>query len=134
MSNGISGFGTTVKGASQGEIGEVTRLSIPGQQASVIDVSTMKSPDGWREKIAGFKDARQLQIDMLYESENMASLLEGLGDSNEEWTVTLPDGSTFVCDGFIQDLGEAIPMDDKITQSMVIELSGKPVFTPASGA
>lgn len=132
MSNGISGFGTTVEGATTGEIGELTRVGLPGQEVNDIDVSTMQSPERWREFIAGMKDAREIQMDLLYEQDQLATVLAAVGGTNENWTVTFPDGATFVCAGYIKSTGEAAPMDDKISQTIVIKLSGKPTFTPAS--
>ncbi len=135
MGEGISGFGSTLVGAVTGEIGEITNISVPGLEANAIDKTNMKSTDGWKEKIAGLKDAKQIQADLIYEADNMATILEAVGEANESWTITFPDGSTFVCDGFIQSLGGTkIPMDDKIVQSITIELSGVPVFTEGPSA
>jgi predicted secreted protein len=131
--SGISGFGTTLAGGSAGTIGMITKLSITGLEVNDIDITTMESPDGWREFIAGLKDAKEIQCDMLYENNNMDTILAALGDVNETWTITLPDGATFVCDGYIKAVGGVgIPMDDKISQTFSIKLSGAPTFTPGA--
>jgi predicted secreted protein len=128
IEEGISGYGTTISGATFGVVGFVRRLSIPGLDATVIDASHMASPDKWKQKVAGMKDARQMQLEVIYEESQMGDLLDALGDDNEDWTVTFPDGATFTCSGFIQSLGQQVPMDDMIMQSINIELSGKPTF------
>ena len=131
---GIDGFGVTLSGATTGALGMITKVSIPGFEASEIDVTTMNSPDKWRRFIAGLKDAKQFNFDLVYDKVNTGDILAAFAAENEAWTIELPDGSTFVCDGFIQKLGTEIPMGDKITQSMTIRLSGPPTFNEASGA
>lgn len=131
MSDGISGYNTTLTGSVTGKVGQLTKLGINGMEVNDIDVTWMESPERWREFIAGLKDAKEIQCEALYEKANMAMLLAALGDVNEDWTILLPDGSIFMCEGYIKTLGAAIPMDDKISQPLNIKLSGKPTFTPA---
>ena len=130
--SGISGFGTTLAGSVTGAIGQVTKISLSGQDVNDIDITTMLSPNGWKEFIAGLKDAKEITLDLLYEGANMDTILGALGGENENWTITIPDAATFVCEGYVKALGTQIPMDDKISQSMTIKLSGEPEFTPAS--
>jgi len=133
MSNGISGFGTTLSGAVSGVIVEITRIGIDGMDVPELDVTTMASTSGWREFIAGLKDAGALTLDLLYEKSQFSTMLGILGGTVEAWTITLPDSSTFVVDGFLKGLGAEIPMDDKILSSASLKLSGVPEFTASSG-
>jgi predicted secreted protein len=129
MSDGISGYGTTVSGASTGALGDLTGVNIAGMDVTDLDVSTMASPDRWKEFIAGMKNAGEVTLTLLYEMGNFDAVQTAFGGPNEAWTVTFPDGSTFVCSGYIKHLGADSKMDDKITQAVTIKLSGEPVFT-----
>ena len=42
----------------------------------------------------------------------------------ENWTVTFPGGETFICSGFITSYGKGIPMEEKMTQTFTIKLTG----------
>lgn len=131
---GISGYGTTLDGASTGVIGMINRINVAGAQIDLIDVSTANSPGKWKQFIAGMKDAREIQIELVYHKSNMSVLLAAFGGANEEWTITFPDGSTLVSQGFINGLGTSIPFNDKITQSVTLKLSGPSTFYEGSGA
>lgn len=129
---GISGFGTTISGAVTGALAEITSVGLSGQDVTDIDVSSMDSPEGWMEFIAGMKNAGEAQMNLLYSGANMEAILEALGGTNEVWTITLPDTSTFVCSGYLKALGSQIPMNDKISQTCSLKLSGAPTFSAAS--
>jgi hypothetical protein len=38
----------------------------------------------------------------------------------------------FACDGILESLSQAIPLDNKVTQRLSIKLSGVPSFTAAT--
>ena len=130
-SEGISGFGTTLAGLAAGTLGHITSLSVGGLTAADLNRTTMDSPSGWEEFIAGLKNAGELTVDLLYETDNHDVVQGALGTS-DTWTITLPEASTFVCAGYVNNLGLEIPMDDLISQSLTIKLSGLPAFTASS--
>lgn len=129
---GQSGYGTTFSGATTGAIGEITRVGLPGISVDEIDVTTMDSTEAWKEFIAGLKDAGEASLTLLYEKANTATLMGAVGAANEVWTITLPDGSTFACSGFIKSLGGESPQEDKISQTATVRFSGEPTFTPGT--
>lgn len=132
--DGISGFGTTLEGATTGVIGMITKVSRTGSDADTINISTMNAPQAWKKFIAGMKDAKEITLTLLYEKTNAGVLQGAVGQENEAWTVTIPDGSTWVCDGFVTHVGDESPMEDKISSTATIKLSGIPVFHASSGA
>lgn len=133
MSDGNSGFGTTVSGATTGSLGNLMSVSVGNIDVTRIDVTSMDSTDKWKEFIAGMKDAGEITLDLLYDDDEYNTAITHIGGTNEVWTVTFPDGSTFVCSGFIAGVGPVqAPMDDKMAMSVTIKLSGKPTFTAGS--
>lgn len=130
---GCLGVGTTLQGATFGPMGMIVRVGLPGPQVNQdIDVTTMNVVEKWMAFIAGLKNAGEVNLDLVYHKTNQASVMTALGGANESWTITLPDGSTFVCSGYLKGVGATIPHDDKITQTVNLKLSGKPVFTAGS--
>ncbi len=128
---GISGFGTTLVGATSGAIIYVRSLGLENQSVDVIDVSSSSSTDRKREKVPGMIDGGEISFEGVYEKDNFDAVQDALGDPEEIWTLTLPDTSAQVIDGFVTANSAAIPYDDVITQSFTITVSGLGVFTPA---
>lgn len=134
---GSTGTGVTLAGSVSGPIGMVVKISFDGQEAGETDVTTSNNAilnQKYRTFIPTLLDAKGANLDLLYEARNMAVILSRLAKDNETWTVTFPDGSTFVTQGHIKKLGTAIPDDDKITQTMTLRFSGKPTWNSASGS
>lgn len=131
---GISGYGTTLQGATTGVLGNINRIAIDGQEADEIEISTMNSPGRVKQFIAGMIDPKAITLDLIYEDKQTTVIISRIGKTNESWTIVFPDGSTYVVPGFLKKVGAAIPMNDKITQTVIIRCSGLPVFNSASGS
>lgn len=131
--NGIKGYGTTLQGSIAGPIGMITKLNFDGQDVTDIDITTMNSVGGWKKFIAGLKDSKMLNLDLLYEPTNTKLLIGLVGGANQNWTVTFPDTCSMVVSGYLKSLGTAIPIDDKISQTAAFRLSGPPAFNVPSG-
>lgn len=131
---GRIGVGTTLVGAVSGAIGMITNINIGGVEVADIDVTTLNNAAATRFRvwIAGLKDSAEFTLTVIYESVNMALLIARTGAANETWTVTLPDGSTFVQLGHIKKLGLTIPFEDKMMTPVTFKMSGAPAFTAGS--
>jgi len=134
MSDGISGFGTTLTGATTGAIAEILSVSLDGQEVSDLDGTTMDSTNRWKEYFAGLKEPGELSLELLYEDDNFEAIQAALGGENEVWTVALPDGASFSSDGYLKANGFASPHDERILQSVTLKLSGEPTFVEVSGS
>ncbi len=127
---GIAGVTTTLSGSVAGAIGMITKANLAGAEAEEYDVTTMNGVNHYKRFISGLIDTKDLSLELIYEPTNMNLLLVAYGVV-QNWTVTFPDGSTFVCSGFVKNVGEQIPVGDKITQTATIRFTGPPVFTAA---
>ena len=132
-SKGTHGHETTLAGGTVGDVGNIISISGPDMSRDAIDISTMDSTNKAREFIAGLYDAGELTAEINYDgsSGGTANNLHTafLLGTPEVWTVTFPDTSTWVTNGFITNLSHAIPVDDKITQSVTIKFTSGPVYT-----
>ena len=135
-SEGISGYGVTlshsaVPATSYAAVGEITNVGGPDITADDIDLSHAASPDQVREYIAGFGDGGELNIDVIYNAGD-TSAVYAVWRIKRTWKVTLPDGVTWTCVGYLRDIGTETPHDDKVTANWVIKLTGKPALAGAS--
>lgn len=93
-----------------------------------VDATDADSDEAWKEKIPGLKDAGDIAIEIEYEKSQHASLFDDLFMKKRGWRATMPDGSNFEFNGFINELPVAAPLDDRIATSFSIAVSGRPVF------
>lgn len=128
-SGGQSGYGMVLAGASTGTIVDITSITHPSIEVTVIDVTTMDSTNGWREKISGLKDAGEIAVDVWYTTAQMTTLLTAFASAEEVWTITFPDTGETLATGFISGIGGTSPMDDGITQTLTITLTGEPTHS-----
>lgn len=126
----IEGFGTTVT-LNSAAVAELLSVTGPTFAGETIDVTHMESTEGFREKIAGLVDAGQLELELQY-TKAQYNTIQALMRQTIPFEVTLPDDSTFEGEGHITALGVAVPLDDKITQTVTLDITGKPTFTPGA--
>ena len=126
------GHGTTLSGASTGEIAQITNLGGMNLEADDIDTSTMASTNAFKEHMAGMIEAGEITMQLFYEKANSNTIIGAVGGTAETWTVTFPDSSTFACSGYIKSHGLEAPHDGAITAPAAIKLTGEPTFSPAA--
>ena len=132
---GIGGFTTRITGAVNFQIGthiaEVTSISLPELGMTDIDVSSMDSTQNFMEFVGGSVDPGVIDVELNYDAAVDTLLLAALGDANEVWTITLPDASTWACNGYVNKMGggSSAP-NDKISRVMSIKCSGVSTHTP----
>lgn len=133
VSGATHGYGTTLAGATTSTVGEILNITVGDITVDPTEVSNMDSPDAYKEFIAGMLDAGEITFAMNYNKASTAALKTAADSrTSEVWTVTFPDGSTWVATGFVSNLSNASPHDDKISGDCTIKISGKPVFTAAA--
>ena len=131
---GIGGFKTTLGGSSNftgtNVISEVSTISLPELSVSDIDVSSMDSAQNYMEFIGGSIDPGQMDLEINYTPAQRALALAAVGDVNETWTLTFPDGSTYATDGYINKNGAGTAgTNEKLSSSLGIKCSGIPTHT-----
>lgn len=134
-------LGTTIiktKSGSETEdlvIADLTSIGEVGVESDEIDVTTLDSTGGYKEYIAGFKDAGEVSLAGIIKSETAMGAMLALAESQEieEWTIRTPIGSTWVFNGFVKSFKEAEATVDGVRGfSGSIRVSGAPVYTAAN--
>ena len=138
MSNAIAGVGTQFKrgdGSSSEQftaIAEVNDISGPELNREFYDVTSLDSTGGWREFIAGFRDAGNVVLNMNFTLASFSDLWEDYNDSDSHnYQIVLPNTEATVLEfaGYVINLPWTIPTDDKITVAVTIKVDGQPTLT-----
>ena len=132
-SNAISGFGTTL-GYQAGTDGtyttfaEITNITPPAIKGDTAEVSTMDSPNGYKEFIGTLIDGGEVTVSLNYKASQTVTVA-ALVNVKKTWKITINDGSNWVFSGLLTGLSGAIPVDGKVSQDWTIKVTGKPVFS-----
>lgn len=134
----VKSLGTTLTKTMSGEesadllIADLTSIGEIGVESDEVDVTTLDSTGGYKQFIAGFKDAGEVSLEGIIKSEDAMDSMIALAESQavEEWTIETPSGSTWVFDGFVKMFKEGEATVDGVrTFSGSVRVSGKPVYT-----
>lgn len=133
------GWGAAITFQS-GLFAQITDLSWDGMERSAVDISHMSVTNGWRLYRAGdLKAPGEVTVEINFLTNDLTAYKGMMTAAEEAITVTFPipvDGGTgagtWVCKGFTKSMSAAIPMDDRMSASIVLQLSGEPTATDAT--
>lgn len=135
----VRSVGTTFK------IGETTATTAIGGLTSIggveissdtVDVTALDSEGGYREFIAGFKDAGEVSLEGYLDDEDLgqAAAYTALeGGKVQKCEIEFPNGSTWTFDGIITGFSTGASLEDAVSFGATVKVSGKPTFTITSG-
>jgi len=140
MSNAFSGVGTLFRrwsGSAWVNIAEVNSISGPSMTRETIDVTSLDSTGGYREFIAGFRDAGTLQLTMNFTRSTYDTMKDDFeDDSAQNYEIVLPDdeNTTLEFAGLVTECPIEIPTDDKVTSTVTIKITGQVTVNSGSGS
>ncbi|MDQ0349737.1 hypothetical protein J2S76_004188 [Ancylobacter vacuolatus] len=116
---------STDGGATWASPGQATSLTPPSFAVDAIDVTHMQSPSGTREFIPGLVDPGECSIEMNFMpgSAGEAIILSVLR-MKVKARATFPDGESVTFDAIITGYSPAVPMDEKMTATLTVKVSG----------
>jgi predicted secreted protein len=138
ISNAFSGIGTAFKrgdGASNEAftaIAEVKNISGPDISRDFIDVSSLDSTGGYREFIAGFRDAGQITLTMNYTLDSYDDLkIDFDADVSRNYQIVFGDttATTYDFAGWVVGLSHNISFDDAVSLECTIKVDGQITLT-----
>lgn len=130
-SNAFAGVGTIFK-RNNVAVAEVNSIAGPNATRNQIDVTSLDSTGGYKEYIGGFRDGGEVSLNMNFTKVSYGQMQNDFeDDALQSYSVVLPDASatTLTFDAFVQNLGFAIPTDDKVTADVTLKVSGPVVLT-----
>lgn len=140
MSNAIAGVGTQFRrwsGTAWVKQAEITTISGPNMTREIIDVTSLDSTGGYREKIPGFRDGGTIQLGMNFTNTTYEQMKADYdSDDLQSYEIVLPDDDTTTIEftGLVTDLPIEIVGDDKISSNVTINISGEVVVNKGSGS
>ena len=131
-STGTCGFGTTFKGTTAGTVAQVRDIRGPNQTAEDVDISNNDSTSGYKEFVKGMIDGGEVTLDLVYKSAEGTRAETTLATTTEDaWTITLPEGSKWVFNGYVKGWTFDTPYKGEITCSLTLKVNGVPDFQAA---
>jgi predicted secreted protein len=126
----ISGKGTLLK------IGEVKSIGGPSFSSDTNDVTSHSSPGAWREFIASLIDPGDLSFDINFVPTNATHnastglLADFQNRVRRNFKIVFPDGgsTTWSFQGIITGFNMNAPIDDALTASVTIKITGQPTL------
>jgi hypothetical protein len=128
--------GTAINIALMVPVLEIIKLGGPGQKADMKEVTNMSSPSGFKEFVAGLRAGGTITFEGNYipkDATQLNSQADFAAGTLSAWCLNLPGipGATNTCiwmfSGYVSDLTPAYPVDDRITVTGTIQITGKPV-------
>ena len=128
-----SSFG--IEGATQGtyaDVAEVTAINGFGFSRESIEATHLKSPDQYKEFIAGMKEGQPVTITLNYVPSETDSLVTAFEAKTGKYQITAPNGVMMRFSGFCTayEVGEL--NTDKMTATATFQPSGKPTLHAAA--
>lgn len=127
QSEAITGQGTIFKRNGEA-IGEINSIDGPTKSRETIEVTRLEDVDGYRQYIAGLREPGTVTLNMNFTRENYDVLNADFeSDTIQTYAIELPDEdeTVFTFSGFVTELPISIPIGDKITCDVTIQISGK---------
>jgi len=127
LSEAITGQGTIFSRNST-PLGEINSIEGPGKSRETIEVTRLEDLDGYRQYIGGLREPGTVTLNMNFTRENYDILnLDFESDALQTYSIALPDAddTIFSFSGLVTELPVSIPIGDKITCDVTIQISGK---------
>lgn len=134
MTLAVEGYGSFIQLSTDGgntytQYGEIIKIGLPGINGKVIEASHMASPSGWDEFIPGMVDAGELTVELNFTKAQFNSFISLFRSTNMFAKLGFSTGSLLVGACLMQKLGSEVPLKDRITATIGVKWTGKPVFT-----
>jgi len=140
MSLAVAGVGTLFRrwsGSAWVNIAEINSISGPNKSRGTIDVTSLDSTAGYREFIGGLRDGGVTQLGMNFIRASYDTMNDDFeSDTNQNYEIVLPDAENTTIEfvGLVTELPLEVPVDDKITMTVSIKVSGQVTVNSGSGS
>ena len=142
MTDAVIGHGAILKrGDGAGSeaftaIAEVISISGPSFSRDVVDATHMGSTSGWREFIGGLKSAGEVSFEINYNPavashDSSGGLIDDIDQTAaRNFKLVFPNADTteWAFSGWMTSFDINIPLEDRMTASCTIALSGVPTL------
>lgn len=132
VSSGTHSYGSTLgyattSGGSYTSVGEVIDVEHSWNPAKAVKFTHLNSDNAANEYKPGLIEPGTMKATVNYNKTDYNALY-GLRRTLRYWKVTSPDSGNMYIYGFITDLSNPHPDDDRVTFTVTIQGSGLPVY------
>lgn len=128
MSNFL-GAGSTVS-LNGATLGSIVSISGPGLEAADVDVSNLLSPFVWKQFLAGWADAGEVEFEVNFDTGTYATLFANFRVP-ATWTITIGlSGASISFTGYVKSLKLDVPLETQVTAPFTVKVTGVPSYTP----
>lgn len=113
------------------DVANIMDITGPGISRNTIDVTSHDSPNGYREFLGGLRDGGEVTFDINFDpaEDTHSQLITDLDAADPiDYRVEFPNGATWTISGILTGFEPGAPVDDKLTASVTIKVTGKPTF------
>ena len=113
-------------------IGGLTSIGGVEISADTVDVTALDSDGGYREFLPGFKDAGEVPLEGFLDDDDTGQFAAYTAlESGEvqKCEINFPNGSKWSFDGILTGFSTSASLEDAVSFSTTIKVSGKPTFT-----
>ena len=134
----VRSVGTTFKmgeSTATTKVGGLTSIGGVEISSDTIDVTTLDSDGGYREYLGGFKDAGDVSLEgYLDDSDAGQEAVYAALESGkvQKCEINFTNGSKWTFDGIVTGFSTSASLEDSVSFSATIKVSGKPTFTISS--
>jgi hypothetical protein len=119
-------------------IAEVTSINPPQMESEDVKVSHMESPGGYHEYIPGMREAGEVSFEINFLPAHAThNGVTGLAANHRartvhNWKIELAGGgAVWSFPGYVKTFNVQIPVDDKVSASVSIKVTGEPLLAAA---
>lgn len=112
-------------------VAKVIDITPPNVEADDIDVSTMDSPDQFKEFTASWADGGECELTIQFSKQENGTIYS-LFRADKAFKIEFSDGSNWTFNGYIKAFGNEVDREGVITTPITIKVSGRPTFTAAA--
>jgi len=126
-----------IEGATENEfdeIAEVVSIGPPGMTRDAVEKTHLKSPEQWKEFIAGLKEGGEASVGLNYVPSSTDAVVAAFDKGKGRFQIKFPNGVTMTFAGVVTAFEPGELTNDKMTATLKIKCSGKPVLAAAAAS
>jgi hypothetical protein len=132
------GTGTTLTGGTSGWTSPILSIEVSDISRESVETSHLGTTTAKTFMPGDLYDPGSIELEILFDTDNVSSVgLPPISAAAETWTITFPipsglaTGATAAGSGFLTGWGWSIPLEDRVTGTVTLKMTGTWSFVDA---
>ena len=123
----VTSVGTkiSIDGGSS-DIAQVLSISAPSVSISTVDTTDLDAT--WKTFMSGTRDGGDCTFEIAYDPSNHTAITTAMDGTSDSIVITYSDAKTCNFSGIITGFSSSAAIDDKLTASITIKVTGQVTF------